>query len=266
MEPAPALLAQLSDPHVRVGPGDGSAARALAAAVEAVAALDPAPLAVLLTGDLAEHGATAEYERVRELLSPLTMPVHPLPGNHDARDELRAAFGDHPEIGGTGTFVHYSVRCGPLRVILCDTLEPGSDDGRLCPERLDWLAGELEREPDAPTVVAMHHPPLVTGIGALDDSLPRADRAALGELVGPHPGVQRLVAGHIHRTIAGALAGRPVCVCPSTWLQAALDLRGPGPLELIDEPPGFALHLYGRGDALITHVQPVRGGSGRDEG
>src|SRR6266568_1553993 len=85
------LLAQISDLHVGVGVGDGEAAGRLEAVVGAVASLDPAAAAVVVTGDLVRSGEPAEYERVRELLAPLRMPVHVLPGNHDDRDALRAA-------------------------------------------------------------------------------------------------------------------------------------------------------------------------------
>jgi Icc protein len=251
------LVAQLSDPHVSVGPGDGKGARRLAAAVEDIAALNPAPEAVLLTGDIAADGAAAEYARARELLAPLAMPVHPIPGNHDSRDELRAAFADHPALGEGGGFVHYPVRCGELRIVLCDTHEPGHETGRLCPERRAWLAGQLDEEPDTPTLLAMHHPPLLSGIESLDPALPEEDRQALAELLAVQPAVRRIVTGHTHRAITGVLAGRAVCVCPSTYLQALLDLRSPGRLELVDEPPGFALHLYGRDDSVVTHVQTL---------
>ena len=86
------ILAQLSDPHVLVGPGDRGSAESLAAGVAAVLALRPRPDAVLVSGDLADTASAAEYERVRELLAPLPMPVHVLPGNHDDRDALRAHF------------------------------------------------------------------------------------------------------------------------------------------------------------------------------
>jgi Icc protein len=86
------LLAQLSDPHVRVD-DDGASARALAAAVHSVLELRPAPQAVVVSGDLADGAATGEYERLRELLEPLPMPVHVLAGNHDDRDALREHFG-----------------------------------------------------------------------------------------------------------------------------------------------------------------------------
>jgi len=54
------IIAQLSDPHIRVGPDDQGSARALANAVETLLALDPLPHAVLVTGDLADGGTAAE--------------------------------------------------------------------------------------------------------------------------------------------------------------------------------------------------------------
>src|SRR5690348_11106491 len=110
----PYLLAQLSDPHVRAESDDGHAARALSAAVKALLEFDPLPGAVLVTGDLAEHGGPVEYALVRELLEPLSMPVYVLPGNHDGRAALREAF----DVPGSGEEpFRYSVQCGPLRVV-----------------------------------------------------------------------------------------------------------------------------------------------------
>jgi Icc protein len=252
---APFLLAQLSDPHVGAGePERGGPAEALAAAVGAVGALDPAPGAVLVSGDLVTHGTPAEYEQVRELLAPLSMPVHVIAGNHDAGDALRHAF-DIP--GGAGADVRYATRCGPLRLIVVDTTIPGREAGAFGEERRTWLASQLAAEPDAPTVVAMHHPPLLTGMRAFDAiGLPEADRLDLARLLARHPQVVRIACGHLHRTVMGGLAGCEVFVCPSTWVQARLDLSDPGHLELLREPPGFAVHLL-LGGELTSHVQPV---------
>src|ERR1700759_2014338 len=87
------MLAQLSDPHIRLGEGEREAAAALARAVAAVNALDPAPDAVLLTGDLANGGDGREDALVKGLIAPLRMPVHALPGTHDIAAPFAAAFG-----------------------------------------------------------------------------------------------------------------------------------------------------------------------------
>jgi Icc protein len=243
----PTLLAQLSDPHVRVGPGDGASSRALAAAVDAVLALRTAPDAVLVSGDLADHAAPAEYERVRELLAPLPMPVHALPGNHDDPDGLREHLGSPPR---------FAVRVGGLRLVGCDSTLPGRDEGALGADRLAWLRAQLAAEPEVPTVVAMHHPPLRIGIPVLDDiGLPEGDRAALAELLTAAPHVRVVAAGHVHRAAVGALGGRTVVTAPSTHLQARLEI-GATRIDFLDEEPAFLLHAAWDGE-VATHVQPI---------
>jgi len=134
---------------MRVGPDDEGTGAAFEAAVAAVAALDPAPDAVLLSGDLAEHADPREYERVRSLLAPLSMPVHFLPGNHDDPTAVPA---------------WYAVQCGSLRLVACDSTVPGADSGSFGPERLERLEQLLAEDPRTPTVVAMHHPPIDIGV------------------------------------------------------------------------------------------------------
>lgn len=249
MTSAPTLLAQLTDLHIEVGPGDGRAAKALAASVAALAALRPAPHAVVVTGDVAESGAAREYERARELLAPLPMPIHALPGNHDDADGLRALF------GGDGPYGH-AVGLGGMRLVAMDSTRPGHDDGSLSADRLAWLGEQLAVEPETPTIVAMHHPPLLTGIPALDViGLADDERRALASVLAANPQVRRVVAGHVHRAAFGTLASCGVVACPATFLEARLEIGGTI-LDLAEASPGFALHVA-LGDELTTHVQVV---------
>jgi 3',5'-cyclic-AMP phosphodiesterase len=249
----PFLLAQLSDPHIGADWAGGDPVAGLAAAVESVRSLRSQPDAVLVSGDLSDNATDAEYELVRELLAPLQAPLYVLPGNHDDRRALHRHFGVP---GADGEPVQYSVDFGPLRLVVLDTTRPGEDPGALDAERLSWLDDELATAPQVPTLLAMHHPPLVTGVPALDDvGLPAADRRALGEVVERHRQVRRLVAGHVHRTMTGEFAGRAVLTVPSTYVQARLDFDA-NEIELADEPAGFAVHAVIDGD-LISHVQPV---------
>jgi 3',5'-cyclic-AMP phosphodiesterase len=251
----PFLLAQLSDPHIGADWADGDPMAALAAAVACVRALPLQPDAVLVSGDLADTAADGEYELVLELLAPLQAPVYVLPGNHDDRRGLHRHFGVP---GADGEPVQYSVDLGPMRLVVLDSTRPGEDPGALDAGRLEWLDAELAAAPRAPTIVAMHHPPLITGIPAWDElGLPTADRRALSEVIEHHPQVRRLVGGHVHRMISGDLAGRPVLTVPSTYVQARLSF-GSEVIELAaDEPAGFALHAVVDGE-LISHVQPVQ--------
>jgi 3',5'-cyclic AMP phosphodiesterase CpdA len=152
--------------------------------------------------------------------------------------------------------VQYSVDLGPIRLIVLDTTRPGEDPGELDAERLAWLDAELAAAPDQPTLLAMHHPPVATGVPKWDElALAPVDRVALGEVIGRHPQVRRLATGHVHRTISGSLAGRTVLTVPSTYVQGRLNF-GATELELADEPAGFAVHAVLDGE-LVSHIQPV---------
>jgi 3',5'-cyclic AMP phosphodiesterase CpdA len=247
------LLAHLSDPHIGADWAGGDPAAGFAMAVEAVRAMPTRPDALLVSGDLADHASDDEYEQVREILAPLQRPLYVLPGNHDDRRTLHRHFGVP---GASGEPVQYSVDLGPLRLVVLDTTRPGEDAGTLDRPRLAWLDSELRAAPRQPTLLAMHHPPLVTGVPGWDDSgLPAADRMALRDIVERHPQVQRLVAGHFHRIITAELAGRPVTTIPSTYVQARPNFDS-GEVELVHEPFGFALHAVVGGE-LTSHVQLV---------
>jgi 3',5'-cyclic-AMP phosphodiesterase len=249
----PFLLAHLSDPHVGADWGGPDPAATLAAAVAKVLYIAE-PDAVLLSGDLSDHAADDEYELVRELVAPLQAPLYVLPGNHDDRGVLRRAFG----LPGEGAEpVRYSADLGPVRLVVVDTTLPGEDPGALDADQLAWLDAELADAPRQPTLVAMHHPPVATGVPAWDAiGLNPADRVALGKVIERHGQVRRLVGGHVHRVITGDLAGRPVLAVPSTYLQGLLRF-GSTELDLaFDEPACVAFHGFFDGE-LVSHVQPV---------
>jgi len=68
--------------------------------------------------------------------------VFMIPGNHDARDAMRAAFPEHRYLPADG-FLQYTVEGLPVRLIALDTLVEGKGHGELCDERLDWLEARL---------------------------------------------------------------------------------------------------------------------------
>jgi 3',5'-cyclic-AMP phosphodiesterase len=251
--PVPFLLAQLSDFHIGATWGNGDPTAGLKAAVDAVLALPDRPDAVVATGDLTDNAAADEYRVVADQLSRIGAPVYVLPGNHDDRDALREAFGLP---GASGAPVQYAVDLGPLRLVVMDSTRPGEARGELDAARLDWLEAELAAAPAVPTLVAMHHPPLVTGSDAWDAiGVPAADRRALGEVLARHRHVRGVVAGHVHRTIAAVLGGCAVLSIPSTYVQGRLDFTSDD-LSLEGGPAAFAVHAVIDGD-VVSHLQPV---------
>ena len=250
---APFLLAQISDPHIGAQWNGADPEAGLRRAVAAIQALPDRPDALLVSGDLTDNGAPEEYGRVRELLEPLDLVPHVLPGNHDLRGPLREKFG----LAGQGEEpVSSAVDLGPLRLICLDSTIPGAEGGSLDGGRIEWLDATLAEDAEKPTVVALHHPPLRTEIPTFERiGLAPESRAALADVIARHPQVKRIVAGHVHRAIVAELAGRAVVTVPSTYLQAALDFTAPK-LQMRPDPPGFAIHAL-RDGSVATHLQRI---------
>jgi 3',5'-cyclic AMP phosphodiesterase CpdA len=259
-------VAQISDFHVV------EAGRLLADAIDTadytrravshLNGLDPQPDVILATGDLVDGGTLAEYEHLRALLAPLRAPLWLLPGNHDDRVALRTVFGDHDELGD-GPYVQFVIE-GAVRVIGLDSSRAPEPGGRLDPQQLAWLDEQLDATPvDAPVIVALHHPPFATGIGHMDAMGLAADDAdALGEIVAAHPNVERVQAGHLHRTIERRWHGTIAATAPSVAHAVALDLRADGLAAWNREPPAYQLHYWTPALGLVTHVEAIGGFDG----
>lgn len=250
------LIAQITDFHIgapgkKVG-GQIDTADFLKRAVAHVNALDPQPEVVLATGDLANVGTADEYRYVRELLAPITLPLYVIPGNHDNRETMRAAFSDHAYLPREG-FLQYAIDDYPLRLIALDTLIQGEEGGELRPESLAWLEARLAEARDKPTVVIMHHQPFWTGMHYMDN-IGLADPAAFRDVIARHNQVERVLCGHMHRAIETRFAGTVATTCPSTAHQVALDLRPNVEAAWTYEPPGFQLHLWRAETGLVSHT------------
>jgi 3',5'-cyclic-AMP phosphodiesterase len=250
------LLAQISDMHIkpqrRLAYGVVDTAAMLEACVAAILKLKQRPDAVIATGDLVDLGRPDEYGLLCEILAPLSsIPLYLLPGNHDERAALRASFPKHDYLRQWEPFVQYAIEDHALRIVALDTVIPGQGGGELCPARLAWLDRTLAQS-DRPTVVALHHPPFVTGIGHMD-RVCLTNTGELARVLLRHPQVTRVIAGHLHRPITCHFAGTVASVCPSPAHLVALDLSTEAPDNFVMEPPGFQLHLQ-TDSGLVTHT------------
>jgi len=249
------LLAQLSDSHIGL-PGSALAkgldtAPFLSQAVASVLRLKPLPDLVIFTGDLVEAGNAAEYAHFRQLTAPLGMPLFVLPGNHDARANLRAAFSAEGYLPA-GDQLDYVLEGWPLRVVMLDTIVPRAPHGELSQAQLTWLDDTLADQPAKPTLIALHHPPFSSGNVHMDE-MALSQPEALEAVVVRHPQVVGVSCGHLHRAMAQRFGNTVAVSAPSVAHQIALDLNDVPEPRYIMEPPGFLLHRWD-GARLTTHV------------
>ena len=135
------LIAQITDTHLKLpgklAYGRVDTAAMLRACVADLLKLDPQPDLIVHTGDLTDFGLAEEYEHLKSLLAPLKAPILAVPGNHDKREAMRAAFAAEGYLPARG-FLQYETERGGLRFIGLDTVVPGQGGGELCAERLAW--------------------------------------------------------------------------------------------------------------------------------
>lgn len=251
------LLAQLTDTHI-IEPGGSSDVIVdnngrLAIAVERLNAETVTPDAILATGDMTDTGSQLEMDILAELLAPLRAPVLALPGNHDLRATFRTAF-DMPW-ATEDSHLSWAVDVGELHIIGLDTLLPGSHGGLFDPEREEWLTGALADAGDRPTVIAMHHPPFLSGVHWMDEMhLDGLDRFA--RLIESSTNVIRILCGHLHRPITATIGGVTTTVGPSTVHHIELNLAPDAPVEVIRDPVGYHLHHISNG-VWVSHIRYI---------
>ena len=255
------LIAQISDCHI-VDPGEMFAERTDSAnglhrAIETLLGLPSLPDLVLLTGDLVNDGTSSQYDRLLDLLRPLAgIPLLPIPGNHDDRGELRDRFPTTLPAGRADDPLDLVYDIGPVRVIALDTTIPGRHDGDLTDDQLRWLDDHLMRAPDRPTIIAQHHPPIISGMVAMDEACGFAAHDREAVVLNRHRHVEAVVSGHLHRSLQRRYAGTVSITCPSTAGGLALGLDGE-PVHYTTEPTGLLLHHWRDHFGLVSHLVPV---------
>jgi 3',5'-cyclic-AMP phosphodiesterase len=256
--PAPThTIAHLSDVHLLHGvkqygvvePEDG-----LRLALARLTRLDPAPQALVFTGDLADRAQPECYARLRELVEPaaeaLGAQVVWVMGNHDERAPYAEGLFGTTDDGPQDRV--YDV--AGLRIVALDTSAPEYHHGELDDAQLSWLADVLATPAEHGTILAMHHPPI---------PVPTMEAAAIIELLDQHrlaevvagTDVRQILGGHFHYSSHSTFAGIPVSVA-----SASCYTSDPAPLERlisgVDGHQAFnTVHVYA--DRLVHTVVPI---------
>ena len=261
MPSKPVHIAQISDLHIKspdtLAYGRVDTASALERCVTALNKFAPKPDIVVISGDLADTPTGEEYEHLKRLLAPLKLPFVSIPGNHDSRELMRAAFPQaYPSAFGP---LNQRVEIGGLDLVLLDSSVHGKPRGELDAPTLQWLEATLVASPDRPALLFLHHPPFKAGIWHMDrQNLLNASE--LEPIVRRHPRVQLIATGHVHRATLAMFAGIPTTICPAPNHAVDLDLDHLREPSFKVEPPAFHLHSWFPGEgfgSVVTHQVPI---------
>src|SRR5690242_266308 len=142
MPPKQLRIAQISDLHIKppgtLAYGRVDTARALERCVAALNAFEPAPDFVVVSGDLADTPNAEEYDHLKQLFAPLKLSFAAIPGNHDDRELMRAAF-PHASYASPSGALNQKIELGELDLVLLDSSVPRKPHGELDTPTLQWL-------------------------------------------------------------------------------------------------------------------------------
>lgn len=218
------IIAQISDTHIQSQEASArSRLEDLARAVASINALRPRAAAVVHTGDIAHDATPSDYAAARAALSRLACPLYATVGNRDRRGPFLDAFAPDGYLARDSAFVQFAINLGPLRIVAVDTLHGESHLGGFCGERELDLRRLLDACPEQPTLVFLHHAPVIVP-GLPEPALQFRDPAralALARLIAKRSSVVAVLAGHVHRARTVAFGAVTLSTVPSI----ATDLR-----------------------------------------
>ena len=253
------LIAHFSDIHVapegKLALHDVDTATALSHCVQHINNLVPQPNLIVITGDLTSEGSPEEYAVLRSNLALLDQPYFFVPGNHDNRANLRAAFSDIRYLQNSGEFIQYTVDEYPVRLVALDTVSPGDHFGILCERRLDWLDRTLAAQTQKPTLLFMHHPPFSSGSAHMD-TMKLMNSEQLAGVLRKYDNITMILCGHLHRPVQTIWANIHTLAASSIAKQFSLELSSEETSVLNQEPKSMYLHLL-TSDGFVTHTSLI---------
>jgi Icc protein len=228
------LLIQITDTHIlprgELLYGKVDTAKHLRESVAEINLMEPQPDLVMITGDLVEKPSDDTYTHFDELIAPLKVPVYLIPGNHDDPLVMAQHFGGTERFPGSDPCFQYAVEHFDFRILALNSHFDGSELPDYGERRLHWLEKALDKS-DRPVLIAIHHPPMRTGIEFIDMVGPEWYQG-LGELLSRHPQVQMIICGHGHVDLLGRIGTVPVFMAGSMAHQL---IAG----RVIDRAPAF---------------------------
>lgn len=202
----------------------------------------------VITGDLTQTGHPEAYALVKSILADLTMPFYLMVGNHDDRNNFKAAFPD--ALLDSDGFVQFTLDTDAGRFICIDTLEPGKPHGTFCEARRGWLEAQLVAAGDRPVYLFMHHPPFEVGLLRMDE-IRLIDSEPFADLVVGRPNIKHLFFGHLHRPLSGSWRGIPFSNVLGTNHQVELSFTKAGLVPGSHEPPAYGVVFAEPGFTLV---------------
>jgi Icc protein len=205
-------LVQISDLHLQSEPfafrDERNHEQQLLQLLDHIQRHHPDADALLVSGDLVDHGGAESYQRLVEHLNQQALPWYWIPGNHDDAALMRRLRPQQPSL----------IQAGDWQLQLLDSsCEPDNlGSGALSQASIEQL--QAQQQSPAPQLLLVHHPPLDIGCHWLD-RIKMSNADAFWQALEGYPLSLLLLCGHIHQVVDLDHQSVRLLGCPSTALQ-----------------------------------------------
>ena len=185
---------------------------------------------ILLTGDISQTGSEQSYAIFDSVIQPYHLPIYCVPGNHDSPELLQQVVPNCPD-----STINI-IQLGKFELILINSLVKDQNHGMVSQHCLQQLDAHLKNNKDRFSIIAIHHPPVLTNSEWLDD-LGLKNKDELLQLINKYHRDTLLLSGHIHQEIDHSSGKLRILTTPSTCHQfrANCDYMH----RTIDTPPAY---------------------------
>jgi len=244
----PVRILQVTDPHL-YAEADGSlrgtiTADSLKVVVDHIGQQKWPADFVATTGDIVQDDSAGAYARFKDLMTPIGLPVHCIPGNHDVPALMHAALSDDPW--------HYckAFIVGDWQIIGIDSCLDGNAGGKVSEEELSRLRQTLANTNAPYAAVFLHHPPLEMGSRWLD-SVGLHNAQEFMEVITTVGNVRTVIFGHVHQAFDEMHESIRIIGTPSTCAQFK---PHEDKFQLDDTPPAYRRISLGPDGSIDTEL------------
>ncbi|NMH65296.1 3',5'-cyclic-AMP phosphodiesterase [Shewanella salipaludis] len=250
-------LVQVTDPHLFADPDTRllgvNTAASLTAVLDCIQDAHHEPELLLATGDISQDYSPGSYRQFVELVTPLGLPCHYLPGNHDDVGVMAA------HMRHQGIFAQQRILLGCWQILMLDSTVPGKAGGFMAEEQFELIEQAIAAEPARHVLLVMHHNPVLLNSAWLDKHW-MTNGTDLLTRVAAYPQVKALLWGHVHQAMDSQYQGPhgqiKLLATPSSCIQFA----PLAPEFTLDErQPGYRLLELRVDGSILTQVYRVPG-------
>lgn len=164
--------------------------------------LEKNPDLIVVSGDLSQDCTFESYQHLANLLNRCKIKYYFFPGNHDDVNVINKVF----DMNWMQDKVDYSFDLNGWSVNVIDTSIYPEVGGELSDKQLKTLEENLKQNKNKPTIVFMHHHPILVNSRWLDKmTLKNADK--FNDVIKSNLQVKAVLFGHIHQVFEKAING-----------------------------------------------------------